>query len=255
MALLQDAMETRDAVALAHAWACAAPGDDAERVGDALSLAVLGGLDAAAAGDIGACAAVRLRALDAPADDDDGDGGCAAVLDAPVALTRGAERRRGARRARRGARRGARAAAAGRARGRGGRGAALRGAARRAPRDAPPAPAARGAGRFGVAARARAAIGGALRDGGRPRARRRGDRGLTPPPPELVGDASFWRRDWERNARVVAAAGSAATLRASTTAPARGARRAPPAAGPRPTRGVAAAGPVARDRARRGPGP
>ncbi|KAH8098740.1 histone demethylase [Aureococcus anophagefferens] len=106
MALLQDAMETRDAVALAHAWACAAPGDDAERLGDALSLAVLGGLDGAAAGDIGARAAVRLRALDAPADDDGGDGGCAAVLGALARAS--ARRRRRARRSARSARRSAR---------------------------------------------------------------------------------------------------------------------------------------------------
>ncbi|EGB05031.1 hypothetical protein AURANDRAFT_66651 [Aureococcus anophagefferens] len=119
MALLQDAMETRDAVALAHAWACAAPGDDAERLGDALSLAVLGGLDGAAAGDIGARAA-------------------------------------------------------------------------------------------------------------------------------LVGDASFWRRDWERNARVVAAAGSAATLPcfddgAGARRPA--APRPPPAGALGPTLAAAAAPP------------
>ncbi|KAH8059546.1 histone demethylase [Aureococcus anophagefferens] len=236
-------METRDAVALAHAWACAAPGDDAEGLGDALSLAVLGGLDTAAAGDVCACAAVRLRALDAPADDDDGDGGCAAVARA-LALRAPAPRARGARRARRGARRGARAAAAGSARGRGGRGAALRGAARRAPAGAVGRPRpSRRAGRLLASPRepARrlaalfATVDGLSATPRRPRP--------TSPRRRSVGDASFWRRDWERNARVVAAAGSAATLRASTAAPARGAWRAPAARGGRAGAAAAAAPP------------
>ncbi|KAK7254665.1 H3-K4 specific histone demethylase [Aureococcus anophagefferens] len=154
MALLQDAMETRDAVALAHAWACAAPGDDAERLGDALSSRCSAASTArpratsALARRSGCARSTRRRTTTAAT--------AAARRSSTTARARGFARARaaarapGARRARRGARRGARAAAAGRARGRGGRGAALRGAARAAPaRGAVEAAAALGRARAG----------------------------------------------------------------------------------------------------------
>ncbi|KAH8048701.1 histone demethylase [Aureococcus anophagefferens] len=223
-------METRDAVALAHAWACAAPGDDAERVGDALS------------SRCSAASTPRPRATSAPVR----RSGCARSTRRRTTTTATAAARRSSRSVALGgaaarAALGALGAALGEALARplpdaleDAAAAALLCAARR---DASPARRAR----RGAAARG-------ARDGSwRRRASPRGDwrrssrrwtaSSATPRRPRprrrVAGSsaaASFWRRDWERNARVVAAAGSAATLRASTTAPARGARRAPPAA-------------------------
>ena len=73
------AQAASDVVVLARAWAEAATGDEAERLGDALSLEILGDLGEEEVREVCACASARLASLGRD-DDDDDDDGCAKIV-------------------------------------------------------------------------------------------------------------------------------------------------------------------------------